>query len=162
VEIEQGTARALFVTPMRTSDLFMAKGILGVVLAMAQAVLFMALVGGFSSQPLIILTALLLGSIMIVGISFLLASVTRDMMAVTGWGMLLFIIMAIPGFGTVIPGLLSNWAKIIPSYYLTDTVNRVVNYGAGWSDVGVNLAILAGLTAVIIYAGMAVLRRRFQ
>ncbi len=162
VEIEQGTARALFVTPMRTSDLFMAKGILGVGLAMAQAVLFLLLANGFTHQPLIMLTTLLLGSMLVVGLGFLLASLSRDVMAVTGWGMLVFIILLIPGFGNVMPGLLSGWAKVIPSYYLTDTVNRVVNYGAGWSDVGVNLAILTGITAVVILAGMAALRRRYQ
>jgi ABC-2 type transport system permease protein len=162
VEIEQGTARALFVTPMRTYHLFLAKGLLGVGLAFIQAVLFMALAGGFSHQPLITLLTLMLGSIMVVGIGFLLASAARDVMAVTGWGMLIFVILMIPGFGAVIPGLLSDWAKVIPSFFLTDTVNRVVNYGANWSDVWVNLAILTGFTAVVVYAGMATLRRRFQ
>ena len=162
VEIEQGTARALLVTPMRTSDLFIAKGMLGVGLALGQAVIFMALVGGFSHQPLIILTTLILGSFMVVGIGFLLASLVRDVMAVTGWGMLILILLAIPGFGTVIPGLLSDWAKVIPSYYLTDTVSRVANYGAGWGDIGTNLAILAGFTAVVGWAGMMALRRRYR
>ncbi len=89
VEIEQGTARALLVTPLRTSDLFIAKGLLGVGLALGQAILFMALVGGFSHQPLIILTVLIIGSVMTVGTGFLLASLTRDVTAVTGWGMLI-------------------------------------------------------------------------
>jgi hypothetical protein len=162
VEIDQGTARALFVTPMRTADLFVAKGVLGVVLALGQSILFMLLVGGFNHEPLIILTTLLLGSIMVVGTAFLLASLARDVMAVTGWGMLILIIFAIPGFGTVIPGLLSSWSRVIPSFYLTDTVSRVVNYGAGWSDVGVNLAILLGFTAVVVGGGMAALRRKYQ
>jgi ABC-2 type transport system permease protein len=161
-EIEQGTARALLVTPLRVSELFLAKGLLGVGLAFGQAVLFMELVGGFSHEPLIILTALLLGSLMAVGIGFLLAAATRDVMAVTGWGMLILVLMAIPGFGTVMPGLISSWAKVIPSFYLTDTVSRVANYGAGWGDIGLNLAILAGFTAVVIGAGMMTLRRRYQ
>ena len=162
VEIEQGTVRALLVTSMRASDLFVAKGILGVGLALGQAALFMALVGGFSHQPLIILTTLIIGSLMVVGIGFLLASFSRDVMSVTGWGMLILIILAIPGFGTAIPGILSDWTKVIPSYYLTDTVSRVANYGAGWGDVGTNLAILAGFTALVFWAGITVLRRRYQ
>jgi len=162
VEIDQGTARALLVTSMRTSDLFVAKGILGVGLALGQAALFMALVGGFSHQPLIILTTLIIGSLMVVGTGFLLASFARDVMAVTGWGMLILILFAIPGFGTVIPGLLSDWTKVIPSYYLTDTVSRVANYGAGWGDIGSNLAILAGFTAVVFWGGIVILRRRYQ
>jgi ABC-2 type transport system permease protein len=162
VEIEQGTARALLVTPLRTSQLFIAKGLLGVGLALGQAVFFMALVGGFSHQPLIILTTLIIGSIMVVGTGFLLASLTRDVTAVTGWGMLILILLAVPGFGTVIPGLISDWARVIPSFYLTDTVNRVANYGAGWGDIGLNLVILTGFTALVIWAGMMALRRRYQ
>jgi ABC-2 type transport system permease protein len=161
-EIEQGTARALLVTPLRTSDLFIAKGLLGVGLALGQSILFMAIVGGFNHQPLIILLTLLIGSVMVVGTGFLLASVSRDVTAVTGWGLLILILLAVPGFGTVIPGLISDWAKAIPSYYLTDTVSRVANYGAGWGDVGVNLAVLAGFTALVIWAGMATLRRRYK
>ncbi len=162
VEIEQGTARALLVTPVRVSGLFIAKGILGIGLALAQAILFMLLVGGFSHQPLIILTTLILGSAMVVGVAFLLASVARDVMAVTGWGILILIILVIPGFGIAVPGLLSNWAKVIPSYYLTDTVNRVANYSAGWSNIGINLIILAGVTAVFVWGGMEALRRRYR
>jgi len=83
-------------------------------------------------------------------------------MSVTGWGMLILILLAIPGFGSVIPGLLSDWTKVIPSYYLTDTVSRVANYGAGWGDIGTNLAILSGFTALVFWAGIVVLRRRYQ
>ncbi len=162
VEIEQGTARALLVTPLRISELFLSKGLLGFGLAFGQAVLFMALVGGFSREPFIILTALVIGSIMAVGIGFLLAAAARDVMAVTGWGMLILILLVVPGFGSVIPGLISDWARVIPSYYLTDTVSRVANYGAGWGDIGLNLAILAGFTAIVIGAGMVTLRRRYR
>jgi ABC-type multidrug transport system permease subunit len=161
-EIEQGTARALLVTPLRTADLFLAKGLLGVGLALGQSILFMAIVGGLNNQSLIIITTLIIGSVMVVGIGFLLASVTRDVNAVTGWGLLILVILMVPGFGTVIPGLISGWAKVIPSYYLTDTVSRVANYGAGWGEVSLNLSILAAFTAAVIWAGMAALRRRFR
>lgn len=83
----------------------------------------MALVGGFSHQPLIILTTLIIGSTMVVGTGFLLASLTRDVTAVTGGDMLILILLAVPGFSTVIPGLLSDWTRVIPSFYLTDTVS---------------------------------------
>lgn len=162
VEIEQGTARALLTTPMRVGEMFMAKGILGIGLALVQAILFMALVGGFAHQPDVVLVTLLLSSIMVVGIGFLLASVARDVTAVTGWGMLVFIIFAIPGFGIIIPGMLSDWVKIIPSFYMTDTVNRVINYGAGWHDIALNLIVLTVFTAMVVCGGMAALRRRYR
>jgi ABC-2 type transport system permease protein len=99
---------------------------------------------------------------MVVGLGFLLASVARDVMAVTGWGMLVLIVLSIPAFGIAVPGLLSDWAKIIPSFYLVDTVNRAINYGAGWGDIGFNLAILTGFTNLVVAAGMMTLRRRYQ
>jgi ABC-2 type transport system permease protein len=162
VEIEQGTARALLTTPMGLSDLFAAKGIMGISLALGQAVLFMGLVGGFSHQPLIVLLTLLLGCLLVIGVAFLVASLTRDVNAVTSWGMLILVILAVPGFGSIIPGSLSDWARIIPSFYLTDTINRVTNYSAGWADVWFNLVILLAITAVVVWGGMAALRRRYQ
>jgi ABC-2 type transport system permease protein len=122
----------------------------------------MALVGGFNHSPLIVLVTLLLGSAMVVGIGFLLASLARDVTVVTGWGVLIMIILAVPGFGSTIPGLLSGWTKIIPSFYLTDTVSRVVNYGAGWGDISLNIAILAAFTSAAVALGLFSLRRRYQ
>jgi hypothetical protein len=162
VEIEQGTARALLATPMGIGDLFTAKGILGGVLAMAQVIIFMLLVGGFSHQPLLMLVTLLAGSLFAIGTGFLVASLARDVMAVTGISLVIFVVLAIPGFGSLIPGMLSGWAKAIPSYYLTDTINRIANYGAGWGDVALNLAIVSGIAALFLGLGMIALRRRYQ
>jgi ABC-2 type transport system permease protein len=161
-EIEQGTVRALLVTPMKTGDLFAAKGLIGIGMALGQAIIFMAIVGGFTQQPLLVLVTLLLGSLLVIGLAFLIASLTRDINSVTSWGLLVMIILMIPGIGSVIPGLLADWARVIPSFYLTDTINRVVNYGAGWQDVWVNLAILAVITCIAVWGGMAALRRRYQ
>lgn len=161
VEIEQGTARALLVTSMRPADLYAAKAVIGMTTALVQVFLFMAVVGGFSRQPLIILVALVIGSAMAIGIGFLLAALARDVMAVTGWGVLIFVVLAIPGIGALMPGLLSGWAKVIPSYFLTDTLSRVADYGAGWGDVAGNLLVLAGVTAVTVSLGVFALRRRF-
>jgi len=161
VEIEQGTARALLVTPMRTTELYAAKAVLGVGLALVQAVLFMGMVGGLSHQPAIILLTFLIGSVLVVGTGFLMAALSKDVTAVTGWGVLVFVILAIPGLGSLVPGLLSGWAKVIPSYFLTDTVTRVTNYGAGWGDVAGNLAILAVVSAALVVLGLVTLRRRY-
>lgn len=160
-EVEAGTLRALLVTSVRVPDLFLSKGIVGVGLAFGQAVLLMAITGGLRHQPLIILAALLLGAAMVTGLAFLVASVARDFMSVIGYGMLALIVLAIPGIAVALPGFISNWVRLLPSYYLVDTVHRVVNFGAGWAEIGADLAALAAFTALFVALGIAALRRRF-
>jgi ABC-2 type transport system permease protein len=161
-EVQQGTGRALLVTPMTVPDLFAAKGLIGVGLAFGQGALFMAVVGGLNSQPLIILTALLLGAVLVTGFAFLIASLSRDMMSALGWGMVILVIFIIPAFGILFPGTVSAWAKIIPSYYLAETVHQAAAFGAGWSDVSLNLLVLLGVDLAVVVAGVAALGRRFR
>jgi ABC-2 type transport system permease protein len=161
-EVEQGTIRALLVTPLSVRELFAAKLVMGVSLAFVQAVLFMAVIGGLNSQPLIIITALFLGSILFTGSGFLIASLSRDMMSAMGWGIVVILISVIPAFGILFPGTVTDWAKAIPSYYLADTIHRASNFNAGWGDNWLNLLILVGFNVVIVWGGIMALRRKFR
>ena len=161
-EVEQRTIHALLVTPMTVRDLFAAKGTIGVGLAFGQAVLFMAIVGGISSQPLIILTALLLGAVLATGTGFLIASLAKDMMSVMAWSIPVLIILIIPSFGILLPGTITGWVEVIPSYYLVDTVHQAASFGAGWGDVWYNLLVLLGFDVVIVWIGITALRRKFR
>ncbi len=161
-EAEHGTAQALLVTPMKVTDLFLAKGIMGVSLAFGQAVLFMAIVGGLENQPLIILAALLLGGVLATGAGFLVASLAKDMMSVMAWGAIIIIIFTIPAFGILFPGTVSSWVKAIPSFYLVDTVHQAANFNAGWGDIWSNLLILLGFNLVLIWGGILALGRKFR
>ncbi len=161
-EVERRTIQALLVTPMTVRDLFAAKGTMGVSLAFGQATLFMAIVGGMGRQPLIILAALLLGAVLVTGIAFLIGSLAKDMMSVMPWVIVVFIPLVIPSFNVMFPGTFTGWIKIIPSYYLVDTVHRVSNFGIGWGDVWRNLLVLALFSIVIVWIGVTALRRKFQ
>jgi ABC-type Na+ efflux pump permease subunit len=160
-ELEQRTIRALLVTPLSLGNLLSAKAILGTSMAFIQVVLFVAIVGGLSQQPLVMVLVLIIGSIMVTGIGFLVASLARDMMGVTAWGMIVLIIFVIPALGAMIPGMLSDWAKVIPSYHLTDAVVQLVNYGAGIGAVTNQILIMLGWTAVFTVIGVIALRRRY-
>ena len=131
-------------------------------LAFGQGVLFMAVVGGLNDQPVIIILALLLAALLVTGVGFLIASLAKDMMSVLAWGVLALVILVIPGMGVMFPGVITEWAKVIPSYYVVDTVDRVANYGSGWPDIWLNLLILVAFSAAFLLVGMVALRRRFQ
>lgn len=161
-EVEADTLRALLVTPMRMEGLFIAKGTVGVGLAFIQSLLLMAVTGGLSQQPLLIIVALLLGSLMVTGLAFLLAAVSTDIMSVMAWGIPIILLLSLPAMSLLLPGLTSDWVKALPSFYLIDTVYQAANFNLGWAEAGPNLLILAASALAFMGLGIVVLRRKFQ
>jgi ABC-type multidrug transport system permease subunit len=143
-------------------ELFTGKGIFGVGLALVQVAFITAITGGFKNEPMIIILTLILGSLLATGIGFLIASVTKDFMSVVSWSMLAFILMGLSSFSAIAPSLVSNWSQLIPSFYIVDTMNLVLNYNAGWADVWQNLVILLVVGIAFFWLGIVVLGRRLQ
>ncbi len=159
-EVERHTFQALLVTPVTVRGFFVSKGITGISLAFGQAALFMAIVGGMNQQPLIIIATLLLGAVLVTGIGFIIAALSKDFMSVLAWGMVALIPLFIPSFGVMFPGAVTGWIKVIPSYYLVDTVHRTANFGAGWGDIWLNLLILIGFDLALVWIGIMALQRK--
>jgi ABC-2 type transport system permease protein len=160
-EIEGRTLQALMVTPLGIGDLFAGKGITGVSLAFVQATALLLVTGGLQQRPLLVLLVLLAGSLLVTGTAFLLASVSRDMMSVMAWGILVILVFTIPAFDVLMPGAISDWIKLIPSYYLVDAVYRIVNVGAGWAAVATNLLVLFATAAAFLIIGAFALKEKF-
>lgn len=160
-EIQAGTIRALLISPMSTREFFVAKGIMSVSLVLVQASILMLAVGGFAIEPLIVLTTLLLGSLLVTGIGFLMGAAGKDMLSVMSWGILAMFVLMVPAFGVIFPGTMTGWAKLIPSYYLVDSLHQVINFGAGWAQVGSNMLILLVWIMALLTAGALVLKRKF-
>jgi hypothetical protein len=96
---------------------------------------------------------LLLGSLLVTGLGFLIASVAHDLMSVMGWGIVAIVAMSLPAFSVLLPGLTTGWVRAIPSYYLVDAMNQVLNYGAGWAEVSGHLLALALFAALFLALG---------
>jgi ABC-2 type transport system permease protein len=161
-EVVGGTLHALLVTPLRVEGLFLGKGITGVGLAFSETAALMAVTGGLNHHPLLVLTILLLGAVMVTGISFLVGAVSKDMMSVMGWGILVLLLLAIPSFNVLLPGLTSDWIQILPSYYLVDAIHRVENFEAGWTEVIGDLLTLVTFSGAFLVLGIGALRRRLR
>jgi ABC-2 type transport system permease protein len=160
-EIQTGTARALITSPLRLSQFFTSKALMGMILAFSQVFIILAVTGKITTSPLLLITTLLLGCFLIVGVGFLIAAIAKDNMSVMAWGALALMTFGIPGIAISLPGLATGWMQIIPSYYLIDSVYKILNFNAGWADVGNSLIILLALGTVLVLFGSAVLRKRF-
>ena len=161
-EVTRGTVKALLVTPLRVRQFFSAKMLMGVGLAFLEVLIIAAATGKLFVSPAIVVTALLIGSLLMTGVAFFVAAFARDFMSVMAWSVLFLLLLMLPGFNVMFPTMASAWIKIIPSYYLVETLHLALNYGAGWADVGINLLILFASGLVFLLLGSGLLRRRFQ
>jgi len=159
-ERETRTVRALMVTPMNITGLFVSKGIVGVGLAFSQAALLMLVTGGLSHNPLLVLLVLLLGSLLVTGLAFLIASFARDMMSVMGWGVIAILVLTVPAFTLLAPGFSSDWMQLVPSYHLIDAVDQIANLDAGFADIVTNLLVLLVTGVGVLVLGGVVLRSK--
>jgi ABC-2 type transport system permease protein len=161
-EIQDRTVTAMLVTPATIGDILAAKGIAGALSGMGQAVIVLIAIGSLSPEPVLILTLMLLGAVMISGTAMLAGSVGKDFMSTLFYGMVYMIPLMIPAFAALFPGTASVWIRALPSYPLVQGLVNVTTYGDGWVETLPELGVLLAWCAGLFAAGWVVLRRRVQ
>jgi ABC-2 type transport system permease protein len=153
-EKQRHTLEALNVTPTTIGDIFTAKGIIGVLLAVIMGVLTLAISTSFGSSPLALVLVLALGAVLAVEIGLLAGAVVKDMNTLFAlWkfgGLLLFG----PAFVFMFPEIPSWIGYIFPTYYIIRPVTDLSVLGVGFGSVALYVGILAG---IIIVMGLVVI-----
>ena len=161
-EVEKNTVRALLTSPLQLSHFFTGKTIMGVSLAFVQVLLIVIVTGKITAAPLMLVTTLLLGSLLVTGLAFIIAALSRDFTSVMGYSVIFLLVLAIPAITVIFPAIATEWVEVIPTFYLVDTLHRILNFDAGWSDVGLNLLVLSIISLGALGLGSLTLRRRLQ
>ncbi len=161
-EKQTGAIYALLVTPTTTEQIFAAKLIVGTALASVETLLVITLMGSIGRGTAAILVNVFLGALLATGFAFLVATPARDLKSSFSWLMIPYVVLMVPPMTVIYPQAASWVVKLLPSYYLADTFNKVLNQGLGLGGVWQNLAILAVFDVAILAAGILVLRRRFE
>jgi len=160
-EVQRKTALALLVTPVTLTDFISAKAITGILNTFLLGLLTALLLGALSTSTwLAILVLLFLGAAMMVGIAFIVGAMSRDFISMSIIAMIPFVVLVIPGFLVIYPGFDSPILKAIPTYWLLDPLNGILNYGMGLSDYIMSLAYIVLFTAAFFVLGFVILRRR--
>ena len=158
-EKEKRTLRALLVTPTTIGDIFIAKGLVGVILSLFAGVVILLLNQAFGVEPLLLVVVLALGSIMAVGLGLLLGAVLKDITTLFAvWkfgGILLFG----PAFIYMFPQIPQWISRLFPTYYILQPVIQISQRGGSLADIATNLFILIGLDILIILIVILALRR---
>ena len=148
-EREKGTLDSLIVTPVKLPEVVAAKGILGLLLALAMTVITLVLNNALGAEPLSLLVVLLLGAVLCVEVGLIFGTASKDSTGVftlvKGTGILLFA----PTVFYIFP----NWprwiAKIFPTYWIINPIFEVSLNKARLGDIWIELIIAVGVIGVL-------------
>ena len=158
-EKEKKTLEALVITPTTIGDVFIAKGLLGMILSLLMGVVILIMNQAFGAQPLLLVLVLALGAIMAAEIGLLCGAFLKDITTLfavwkTG-GILLFG----PAIISMFPQIPEWIGRIFPTYYLLQPITEISQWGGGWPEIATNVFILVGLDLVLVGVVVYALRR---
>lgn len=158
-EKEKKTLGALLITPTTIGDVFLAKGLLGIILSLFMGLVILVLNQAFGAEPLLLLLVLALGAIMASELGVLFGAVIKDittMFAIWKFGGILLFGPALVYMFPQIP----EWVgRIFPTYYLIQPIIEISQRGSTWPDIATSVFILVGLDMVLAGVVMYIVRR---
>ena len=162
-EKQNRTLGALTATPTSLNDVFLAKGLLGLIVSITMGAVILLLNQAAGTQPMLLIFVLFLSAILAATFGILLGSLTKDINSlfavVKASGALLYA----PALIYLFPDLPQWIAKIFPTYYIIGPIIEITQNGGSWSAIGVDLVILVVLIGVMITAVSVITNRtRFR
>ncbi|MBU7023536.1 MAG: ABC transporter permease [Theionarchaea archaeon] len=161
-ESAAGTMRAVLVTPASPSDVILSKGVVGVGYSLLVAVAILVLTKTFRGDLPVLFLGVILGAILSVTLGLFLGSLTENITGSYIYVSVPLLILILPGLVILLPGVSLSLMKVIPTYYLVDAVNQILNHGAGLSDVWRDFAIVGVFDVIFFFLGVIALRRRYS
>ena len=161
-EKQRRTFEALVITPASISDIFIAKGILGIVLSVFMGVAILLLNQAFGANSLLLVGVLFLGAIMAVELGLIFGALIKDITTLfTIWkagGIILFG----PVFIYMFPQIPEWIGRLFPTYYALQPIVELSLRGGGWSDIAVSVFILIGIDILLVFVIAIAARRLMQ
>lgn len=158
-EREKRTIDAVLVTPARMTEVLLGKAVLGTVLALLMGLVSLALNDAFAGQPAAMVVFLLVGAVMMAEVGLILGCWARDsntlFSAIKGGG----ILIALPAFFFLFPGLPQWIPKLVPTYYFLAPIYEISTGGHTLSDHWVDLAVAVVVCVALVPAVRVVGRR---
>ncbi|MCL4868204.1 MAG: ABC transporter permease [Anaerolineae bacterium] len=154
-EKQKRTITAITTTSTSLGELFLAKGILGVLISLTMGIVILVLNGAFGSQPLLLIGLLFLGATLAASFGVLLGALVKDIntlfATIKGIGILLYA----PAIIYLFPSIPAWIGRIFPTYYIITPIVEVTQNGATWSairlDVGILILLILALMGIVAF-----------
>ncbi|MHC1604807.1 MAG: ABC transporter permease [Candidatus Methanofastidiosia archaeon] len=161
-ESAAGTLKAVLVTPASPSDVITAKGFVGIGYSLIVAAAILVLTQSIRGNLPVLFLGIILGAIMAVSMGLFFGSLTKNITGSYIYVGVPFLVLMIPALLIFIPGISLSAVKVIPTYYLVNAFDQILNYGAGLADVGRDFLIVACCDIVFFISGVYALRRQYS
>jgi len=156
------TLEALVVTPTTVGDVFMAKGLLGIIFSLFMGIVILVLNRAFGAEPALLVLVLAFAAIMAVEIGLILGALMRDITSLfTVWklgGILLFA----PAFIYLFPQIPQWIGRIFPTYYFIEPIVQISQRAGGWPDIATSVFILIAMDLILVGVLIFTLKRTRQ
>jgi ABC-2 type transport system permease protein len=158
-EKQKRTLRALTTTPASLGEVFLAKGLLGVILSIVMVSVTLVLNRAWGGEPLLLFVTLVLGAIMAAAVGILLGAFVKDIntlfTVIKGTGLLLYA----PVIVYLFPEIPQWIGRVFPTYYMIGPLIEITQEGGTFATVAPDLAILVVLDLLLIGVIAAVVAR---
>jgi ABC-2 type transport system permease protein len=158
-EKQKRTLKALITTPASTGDVFLAKGLLGIIVSLGMGILILVLNQAFGSQPLLLVGILGLGATLAAAFGVLLGALMRDINTLFTTVKAIGILLYAPAIVYLFPAIPPWIGRLFPTYYMVAPVVEISLRGARWPDVMQEVLILIGLIVLLLGAVLLAGRR---
>jgi ABC-2 type transport system permease protein len=149
-EKESGTLQAVLVTPVTMSEVQLAKGLLGWILALAAGLITLALNGVVTVSPAITLTGIALGGAIMVQVGLIAGAFAPDTNTLFAAWKLGGMLLVFPVVFFIWPELPSWIGRLGPTYYFLRPVYAAAAEGAVFAEVWGDLAVAAVIAVALV------------
>ena len=162
-EKQKRTIEGLLTTPTTQNELFVSKGLVGIIVSMVMGILILILNQAFNSHWILVIFIMLLGAIMATSFGLMLGAFAKDISSVYSAIEGLNIFVYAPGIFILFPQIPQWIGKIFPSYYVMSPIMDLTQKGSSWAAVKGDIFILMGITAALsVIVGTIAVKKRQQ
>ncbi|MDY6835177.1 MAG: ABC transporter permease [Chloroflexota bacterium] len=155
MEKEKKTIDALVVTPTGLREVFVSKGVLGVIMGTLMGVVILVINQALGSEPGLLIMILFLGSISASLAGLLMAALFDNTVTFFANIKMIGLILYAPVIIYLFPSLPQWIGKIFPTYYIIQPVVEVSQRGGGLMqilpEISVLIALNVGLAALVAF-----------
>jgi len=157
-----GTLRAVLVTPATSSDVISAKSLVGFAYTLVVVSVILLLTQSLRGDALALLASIFVSALFAVSLGLFLGSLTDDITGSYIYVAVPLLILIIPAILIFIPDASISIVKAIPTYYMVNAFDSILNFGANMGGVLRDVGLILALDVVLFFMGVFSLRRRYS